>query len=217
LEVLHGVNISIPRGSFVAIIGPNGAGKSTMCAVISGLLPPMSGQVLVAGEDVTSAPAHERVRRSMMLVPEYRGIFPGLSVEENVAVWVPDSAARLAALERFPALMERRRLPAQLLSGGEQQMLTLATALQRPPEILILDEPSLGLSPVASAQVYLTLAELHGRGTTVVLVEEQARRVLDVAREIVLLDLGRVTWQGPTGEFTEEHAQELYLGITGGR
>jgi ABC-type branched-subunit amino acid transport system ATPase component len=215
MTVLHDLKLSVQEGSFVAIIGPNGAGKSTLCSVAAGLHAPSSGSVWILGRDVTAIPAHLRARGDLLLAPEYRGIFPGLTVEENLAVWLPGAAQRRAAKERFPVLGERAKLQAELLSGGEQQMLTLAAALERPPKLLMLDEPSLGLSPIAAGQVFDTLAELHGGGTTVVVVEEQAKRAAELADTIMLLDLGRVRWHGPASEFTSQHAQDLYLGTAG--
>jgi ABC-type branched-subunit amino acid transport system ATPase component len=168
--------------------------------------------VVFEGTDVTALPAHERARRGVVLAPEFRGIFPSLSVEDNVAVWMRDAAKRNAALQRFPILAERRRQPAQLLSGGEQQMLTLAPLLEEPPDLLIIDEPSLGLSPTASQQVFAALAEMHAEGTTILLVEEQVRRALDIADSVVMLDVGRVAWRGAAEDVTDELAQQLYLG-----
>jgi ABC-type branched-subunit amino acid transport system ATPase component len=216
MMVLHDLDLEVSEGSFVAIIGPNGAGKSTLCSVVAGLHAPAKGQVWVHGRDVTTLPAHRRARDDLFLAPEYRGIFPGLSVEENLAVWLRDPAQRRAAMERFPVLGERRKFQAELLSGGEQQLLTLATALERPPRLLVLDEPSLGLSPIASGQVFDTLAELHSGGTTVVVVEEQAKRAAELADTVMLLDLGRVRWHGPATEFTAQAAKELYLGSAKG-
>jgi ABC-type branched-subunit amino acid transport system ATPase component/branched-subunit amino acid ABC-type transport system permease component len=212
---VHGVDITVPRGQFLVIVGPNGAGKSTLCSVASGLHRPTSGSILFDGVDVTALPAHERAQRGLILAPEYRGIFPGMSVEDNLAVWVKDPAAREEALSRFPILAERRRQSAQLLSGGEQQMLTLVPLLERVPSVLLIDEPSLGLSPTATLQVLTALGQLRAQGTTVIVAEEQARRVLEVADRVVVLEVGRVTWQGPAADFGDEQARELYLGKAG--
>ncbi|HXA33536.1 MAG TPA: ATP-binding cassette domain-containing protein [Acidimicrobiales bacterium] len=212
---VHGADIIVPQGQFLVIVGPNGAGKSTLCSVAAGLHLPISGTVLFDGVDITPLPAHERAQRGLILAPEYRGIFPGLSVEDNLAVWVKDPKARESALSRFPVLAERRRQAAQLLSGGEQQMLTLAPLLERVPRVLIVDEPSLGLSPMATSQVLTALGELRAQGTTVIVAEEQARRVLEVADHVVVLEVGRVTWDGPAAAFSEDQARELYLGKAG--
>jgi ABC-type branched-subunit amino acid transport system ATPase component len=183
-----------------------------LCSVAAGLHQPTAGRVLFENEDVTDLPAFERAGRGLVLAPEYRGVFPGLSVEDNIAVWVRDPSDRAAALARFPILGERRRHQAQLLSGGEQQMLTLAPLLERTPSLLIVDEPSLGLSPIATQQVLATLAEMRSSGTTILVAEEQARGVLALADQVVVLELGRVTWQGPVEEFNEERVREIYVG-----
>ena len=215
--VLHDIDLSVATGDFVAIVGPNGAGKSTLCGVLAGTLQTVSGSVYFGGRDISSSAAYERARNGLFLAPEYRGIFAGLSVEENLAVWLRDPRLRNAAMERFPVLGQRRKVPAGSLSGGEQQLLTLASALERPPSVLVVDEPSLGLSPIAAKQVFDTLATVHAAGTTVIVVEEQARRALEVAHTLVLLNLGRVSWQGPSSELTADHVQELYLGTSGER
>jgi ABC-type branched-subunit amino acid transport system ATPase component len=212
---LHDVNLSVPQGAFFGIIGPNGAGKSTLCSVIAGLVPVSRGSVMTGGRNVTDMPPHKRARTELFLAPEYRGVFPGLSVEENLEVWLRNPAARRSAMQRFPVLEERRKVPAGSLSGGEQQLLTLVAALERPPKLLLLDEPSLGLSPIATSQIFATLAELHSMGTTVVVVEEQAPRAAQHADTLVLLDRGRIKWQGPSAEFSSGFAHELYLGATG--
>jgi ABC-type branched-subunit amino acid transport system ATPase component/ABC-type branched-subunit amino acid transport system permease subunit len=212
---LHDIHLSVPEGSFFGVIGPNGAGKSTLCSVIAGLVPASTGSVVTSGRNITDMPPHQRARTELFLAPEYRGVFPGLSVEENLEVWLRAPAARRSAMQRFPVLAERRKVPAGSLSGGEQQLLTLVAALERPPKLLVLDEPTLGLSPIAINQVFAMLSELHRLGTTVVVVEEQAPRAAQHADTLVLLDRGRVKWQGPSAEFSSGFAHELYLGATG--
>ncbi|MFI5042346.1 MAG: ATP-binding cassette domain-containing protein, partial [Acidimicrobiales bacterium] len=142
VEVLHGVSLALPAGQVVALLGANGAGKSTLCAVASGLLAPTQGTVKVNGIDVTRAPSHQRARGGLLLVPEARGVFPGLSVEENLTLLLRTPQLRARAYDRFPVLSARRRQTAGLLSGGEQQMLSLAPALTHPPAVLIADEPT---------------------------------------------------------------------------
>jgi ABC-type branched-subunit amino acid transport system ATPase component len=213
--VLHRVALRIPAGHFVAIVGPNGAGKSTLCATVGGTLEARSGSIWIDGHDVTAMPAHERVRRGLVVVPEYRGIFPGLTVHENVAVSIRDPEQRQEALGLFPVLQERRNHPAQLLSGGEQQMLTLAPLLQAPPKILVVDEPVLGLAPIAAAQVLRALRELHRLGTTILLAEEHITRAMEVADDVVLLELGRVKWSGSVADVTDDVVEELFLGTRG--
>ncbi len=158
VEVLHGASLSIQPGEVVALLGANGAGKSTLCLVAAGLVVPTSGRVVLDREAVTEESAVDRARAGMLLVPEARGIFPGLTVEENLKVLLRDPAERQAATERFPVLGQRLGQHAGLLSGGEQQMLSLAPALAHPPAVLIADEPTLGLSPLASAAVLDALA-----------------------------------------------------------
>ncbi len=217
VQVLHEVDLVVPEGKLVLIVGPNGGGKSTLCAVAAGLHEPTAGRVIFDGRDITERPAHDRAALGLLLAPEYRGVFPGLTVEDNVAVWVDERKSREAALARFPVLLDRRRQIAQLLSGGEQQMLTLAPLLERVPKLLVVDEPSLGLSPRASQMVLSTLASMRSSGTTILLAEEQARGALAIADYVVVLELGRVTWEGPVSEFGEDLAREIYVGKSGVR
>jgi ABC-type branched-subunit amino acid transport system ATPase component len=211
--VLHGASVSIRRGEVVALLGANGAGKSTLCAVAAGLVEPTSGRVLLDGTDVTAESAVHRARSGMLLVPEARGIFPGLTVEENLKVLLRDPAEREAAAERFPVLGERLGQPAGLLSGGEQQMLSLAPALARPPAVFIADEPTLGLSPLASQAVLDALRELRERGCAILLVAEKAHEVMALADTMVFMELGRVVWAGPREAADAELLASTYLGI----
>jgi ABC-type branched-subunit amino acid transport system ATPase component/branched-subunit amino acid ABC-type transport system permease component len=212
VEVLHGVDLDVPTGSIVALLGANGAGKSTLCAVASGLVPPISGTVVLGGDDITGIEVHERARRGILLVPEARGIFPGLTVEENLRVLLQTEEERTRAYDRFPILGERRKQPAGLLSGGEQQMLSLAPALARPPEVLVADEPTLGLAPLASEEVVRALSEIRELGSSVLLVEEKAREVMQLADVVVFIELGRIVWSGPREQADEERLAAAYLG-----
>jgi ABC-type branched-subunit amino acid transport system ATPase component/branched-subunit amino acid ABC-type transport system permease component len=213
VEVLHGVSLGIAPGQIVALLGANGAGKSTFCSVASGLLEPYTGRVLVDGDDVTKTLPFERAKRlGLQLVPEARGIFPGLSVEDNLTVLLRDPALREAAFDRFPILRERRKQPAGLLSGGEQQMLSLAPALVDPPKVLIADEPTLGLAPLAANLVMNAIVELRDRGCAVLLVEEHARNALEVADVIAYMELGRIVWCGPRAEADLHLLAASYLG-----
>jgi ABC-type branched-subunit amino acid transport system ATPase component/branched-subunit amino acid ABC-type transport system permease component len=211
-EVLHGVDLTIEAGHIVAVLGANGAGKSTLCAVLAGALAPAKGQVRLHGEDVTALPTYQRARRGLLLVPEARGIFPGLSVQENLTVLLSKAADREKAYARFPVLSERRGQSAGLLSGGEQQMLGLAPALAEPPQVLIADEPTLGLAPLAAAAVMEAIVELRDRGSAILLVEEHASNALRVADIIVLMELGRIVWAGPRQEASVERLGSAYLG-----
>lgn len=215
LDVVHGIDLVVPAGSIVALMGANGAGKSTLCGVAAGLVEPSAGSVLLNGVDVTSLRAHRRARAGLMLAPEYRGIFPGLTVEENVAVWISNLSERRDALERFPILTDRRKLSAVMLSGGEQQMLTLAPALAKPPQVLIADEPSLGLAPLVVTEILDALRTLRDEGSTILLVEEKAAEALRLADYVVVIDRGRIRWAGPSADIDAEGVQDLYLGVGG--
>ncbi|MEU2829335.1 ATP-binding cassette domain-containing protein [Streptomyces lavendulae] len=212
-SVLHGVDLGVRRGEVLAVLGPNGAGKSTACRVAAGLLPATGGSVLVAGRDATRDGPVRRARAGVLLAPEGRGIFPALTLEENLALYLQDAGDRRAVYDRFPRLGERRRVAAGALSGGEQQMLSLAPLLQRPPAVLIADEPSLGLAPRVVEEVYALLAELRGAGCAVLLVEERADAVLGIADSVAFLARGRVSWCGPRAEVDAERLTESYLGV----
>jgi ABC-type branched-subunit amino acid transport system ATPase component len=164
------------------------------------------------GSDLTERLPYLRARAGLLLVPEARGIFPGLSVEENLAVALRAPDDRERAYARFPVLGERRRQPAGLLSGGEQQMLSLAPALAQPPAVLIADEPTLGLAPLAAGEVIRTILELRDRGTAILLVEEHARNALEVADTLTFMELGIITWTGPRTETDLETLSAAYLG-----
>lgn len=213
VEVLHGVDLVVPRGKVVTLLGANGAGKSTLCSVAGGLLAPRSGRVILDGEDVTAAPAFRRARRGLVLAPEARGIFPSLTVDENLQMLLRSSAERDRAYERFPLLAHRRRQPAGLLSGGEQQMLALVSSLVRPPAVFVADEPSLGLAPLATEEVFRALDELRRLGSSLLLVEEKARDALALADLVVMMELGRVVWSGPREEADADRLAASYLGV----
>jgi ABC-type branched-subunit amino acid transport system ATPase component len=212
VEVLHAVSLQVGQGSVVALVGANGAGKSTLCATVAGLVMPTSGRILVGERDVTALASHERARSGVMLAPEARGVFPGLTVEENLEVLLRTPAQRQQAYERFPILGARRKQTAGLLSGGEQQMLSLAPALAEPPAVFVADEPTLGLAPMAAEAVIGAVAELRDLGCAVLLVEEKAREVLEVADTVAFMELGRVAWVGPRADIDEERLAATYLG-----
>ena len=211
-EVLHGVDLRLESGKVVALLGANGAGKSTLCSVAAGLVPPTFGTVTLDGADVTAAPPFQRARSGLLLVPEARGIFPGLTVEENLAVQLRSAEAREKAYERFPLLTQRRRAQAGVLSGGEQQMLSLAPALADPPKVLIADEPSLGLAPLAAEEVMRALVELRDAGAAILLVEEHARNALEVADTLAFMELGTIVWSGSVAEADMQLLGATYLG-----
>ncbi|MFI7639381.1 ATP-binding cassette domain-containing protein [Nonomuraea sp. NPDC049400] len=208
--VLRGVDLAVNPGEVVALLGANGAGKSTTCAAAAGDLPVTSGRILLGGEDVTAWPAHRRARAGILLAPEGRGVFPGLTVAENLRTWLADPEP---VYERLPQLAERRNVLAGALSGGEQQLLTLAPALVRPPRVLIADEPSLGLAPMVVRQVFDVFAELRSRGVALLLVEEKATEALAIADRVAFMRLGRVTWAGPRSDVDSERLTAAYLGV----
>ena len=166
----------------------------------------------MGGVDLTQAPAHRRVRAGMLLAPEARGIFPSLTVEENLEILLRSQAERDKAYERFGALGLRRRSLAGSLSGGEQQMLSLVPALIRPPQVFIADEPTLGLAPLARLEVVRALADLRALGVAIVLVEEKAAEVVELADLVGFMNLGRLGWLGPRSELTEGQLALAYLG-----
>ena len=211
-EVLHGVALELHAGEIVALLGANGAGKSSLCAVIAGLLEPTRGVVSLDGVDLTPLPSYRRARAGIDLVPEARGVFPGLSVEENLTLALRTSEDRERAYERFPVLSGRRHQIAGLLSGGEQQMLGLAPALAKPPKVFVADEPTLGLSPLAAQEVIRAIVELSERGSAVLLVEENAEHAVAVADRLVFMELGNVIWSGPASALDVEQLSAVYLG-----
>jgi ABC-type branched-subunit amino acid transport system ATPase component len=212
VEVLHGLDLDVEAGSIVAVLGPNGAGKTTLCSVITGLVPADEGTVVLAGRDVTKRAPYRRSRDGLVLAPESRGIFSGLTVEENLRL-VLDSDQRDFVYDRFTALRERRRLPAGVLSGGEQQMLTLAPLLARPPRVLVADEPSLGLAPLVIEQVMEIVQEIAATGCAVLLVEEKLHGIAHVAERIIALDLGRVAWTRDASQVSAAALAATYLGV----
>ncbi|MFE9560746.1 ATP-binding cassette domain-containing protein [Streptomyces sp. NPDC006487] len=211
--VLHGVDLVVRKGEILAVLGPNGAGKSTACRVAAGALAVAGGTVHVGGRDATRNGAVGRSRAGVLLAPEGRGIFPSLSIEENLSLYLRDAEERDAVYDRFPRLRERRTLSAGSLSGGEQQMLALAPLLQRPPGVLIADEPSLGLAPRVVDEVYGLLMELRAAGTALLLVEEKAAEILGIADTVAYLSQGRVSWCGPRSEVEADRLTEAYLGM----
>jgi branched-subunit amino acid ABC-type transport system permease component/ABC-type branched-subunit amino acid transport system ATPase component len=214
VEVLHGIDLDLQPGTIMALLGANGAGKSTLCAVIAGLHPPASGSVSVDGEDVSTWQPYQRARHGVLLVPEARGIFPGLSVEENLAVFLRTSEERDQAYDKFHALQLRRNQHAGSLSGGEQQMLSLAPALVKPPAVLIADEPTLGLAPLVAEEVMSAISAVKELGTAVLLVEEHAQNALQLADVLGFMELGNLKWVGPRKDVNVDELSAIYLGGT---
>jgi ABC-type branched-subunit amino acid transport system ATPase component/branched-subunit amino acid ABC-type transport system permease component len=211
LRVLAGLDLALAPGTITALVGANGAGKTTLCKVVAGLLPATEGQVFLGGADITAVPPHRRAGR-LMLAPEARGIFPALSVDDNLSVRLPRAADRERVYERFPLIGSRKGIAAGSLSGGEQQILAMAPLLHRPPDVLIADEPTLGLAPLIIAQIIELFTELRSQGTTLLLAEERAKGVLDVADQVILLELGRILWAGPRSDLQQEQLAAIYLG-----
>ncbi|MCU1458729.1 MAG: ABC-type branched-chain amino acid transport system, ATPase component [Actinomycetia bacterium] len=212
IEVLHGVDLTLASGGALAILGPNGAGKSTLCKAIAGQIMLREGAVHLGDRDLSRAATHSRAQAGLLVIPESRGIFPSLTVEENLQIRLTEPSELEAAYAHFPILKERRKGSAGLLSGGEQQLLALAPALVRPPAVLVADEPTLGLSPMATEAVYETLGEVRARGCAVLLVEERATHALAFADTVAVMSLGRITWAGTRDEVDSERLASAYLG-----
>jgi branched-chain amino acid transport system ATP-binding protein len=217
--VLHQVSLHLAAGEIVAVVGANGAGKTTLLNTIAGLLLPKSGAIRLDGEEISGRPVERVVRSGVSLVPEGRQIVAPLSVEDNLLVGAygrrgGKNAATLASIyDRFPRLKERRRQPAGLLSGGEQQMLALGRALMAEPRVLLLDEPSMGLAPLVVSEIFRLLAELNGLGLAILLVEQNARKALALASRGYVLENGRIVLEGPSAVLAKSPAiVAAYLG-----
>jgi len=218
VQALFDVSVEIPPGSVVAVLGANGAGKSTLARAVSGLVPSTAGKVVFDGEEITKAKPHEIRRAGLVHIPEGRGIFPGLSVQENLRMAVrrvgtPNErkSAISNAYEMFPRLAERRTQRAGTLSGGEQQMLALARALAVPPKLIIADEMSLGLAPLVVDLVFESIERAAQTGVTIVLIEQFIHRALALASQCVILKQGRVAWTG-AAENARQEVLNRYLG-----
>jgi branched-chain amino acid transport system ATP-binding protein len=215
LQAVRGVSMAIEAGETVALVGANGAGKSTLLRAIAGAPPvPASGTIVFDGADVTRMRAHTRVRNGIAMVPEGRHLFPSLTVEENLLVagrpgdWTADRV-----IEAFPILRDRRRHRASTLSGGERQACAIGRALMSNPRLLLLDEVSLGLAPVAVEDVYRSLRSVIEAGTTVLLVEQDLTRALATAGRVMCMLEGRVVLEGRAGELTREQITDAYFGL----
>ena len=215
IEVLHGIDLALRAGTVFALLGPNGAGKSTALKVAAGLLKPTEGDVFVAGRRVNGARPEQLARRGLCLVPEGHGIFPNLSVRENLlmASYTGRRARAIedAAFSRFPALAERRDQVAGTLSGGQQQMLALARGLACEPAVLMLDELSMGLAPLVVEELYANVARIAGEGVTILVVEQFAKVVLGVADEAAIMAHGHITLTGKPNDIARE-LSAAYLG-----
>ena len=221
IEALKGVSLTVEEGEIVTLIGANGAGKTTTLKTISGLRPVSSGRILFEGQDLKSVPTHRRVEMGMCQAPEGRGIFPGMTVVENLDMGtyaLKVSAGRRAEdLERvyslFPRLLERRSQAGGTLSGGEQQMLAIGRALMARPKVLLLDEPSMGLAPRLVAQIFSIITEINEQGTTILLVEQNASQALHRAHRAYVLEVGRVVKTAAASALLDDPAvKAAYLG-----
>jgi branched-chain amino acid transport system ATP-binding protein len=216
-QALFGVSMQVASGSCVAVLGVNGAGKSTLARTVSGLVPAAAGRISFDGKDITKRAAHKLSADGLAHIPEGRGIFPGLTVQENLRMAVKQlpRTERDGALDRavglFPVLADRRHQRAGTLSGGEQQMLALARALVVRPKLIIADELSLGLAPLVVEAVFEGLDEARRSGITVVLIEQFVHRALALADQCVILSRGRVGWSGPAAAAHQEIIDQ-YLG-----
>jgi len=218
VRALFGVSFAAGRRQLVAVLGPNGAGKSTLARALSGLVPSTAGRIVLDGNDITTWSPHAIRQAGLVHIPEGRGIFPGLSVAENLRMAVrrvgtkeERRAGVETAYELFPALAGRRSMRAGSLSGGEQQMLAMARALAVPPKLIVADEMSLGLAPIVVDEVFRRIEQAKRDGVTVILIEQFVHRALALADTCVILSQGHVAWSGEAGDAKQE-ALNRYLG-----
>jgi branched-chain amino acid transport system ATP-binding protein len=219
IRAVKGIDLEVREGELVCLIGANGAGKSTTLRAVCGLLAAHAGSVRYAGADIAGTPVHELPRRGLVMVPEGRGIFPQLTVEENLAMGAftrndGDVARDVERrYETFPRLKERRNQTAGTLSGGEQQMLAIGRALMARPKLLLLDEPSMGLAPRLVAKIFEIVCEIAEEGVTILLVEQNARLALEVATRGYVMESGSITLAGDsTALLANPKVREAYLG-----
>jgi branched-chain amino acid transport system ATP-binding protein len=213
--VLRDVSLTVPDASVVALLGPNGAGKTTTLRMASGLLRPRSGTVHLDGDDITRLSPHQRAARGICHIPEGRGIFPSLTVRENVTMYARRGAEKRAwerSVETFPVLGSRRSQIAGTLSGGEQQMLALARAYVVDPRVVLVDEASLGLAPLVVDDIFRFLEKIASEGTALLLVEQYVTRALELADTVYLLNQGTLVYEGPAADLDEARIFELYTG-----
>jgi branched-chain amino acid transport system ATP-binding protein len=220
-RALSDVSLAVDPGETVGVIGPNGAGKTTLLRVISGLVPPLAGELTFAGRSIGGMPAHRIVEHGIAHVPENRRLFPKLSVEENLRIGAFIAPARASFAERldwvfdlFPRLKERRRQLAGTLSGGEQQMCAIGRALMSRPKLLLMDEPSAGLAPLVVEQVFDLVRRIRAEGFTVLIVEQNVRQVLDIVDRAYLIEAGRIRLTGTAQELKDhELIRKAYMGL----
>ncbi|MFJ6676331.1 ABC transporter ATP-binding protein [Actinosynnema sp. NPDC091369] len=218
IAAIKGISLQVQDGEIVSLIGANGAGKTTTLKTISGLRPLTSGQVLFNGDDISKMPGHKRVMAGIGQSPEGRGVFPGMTVQENLLMGAYTRKDALDAdlaevYELFPRLAERKNQFGGTMSGGEQQMIAIGRALMTKPKVLLLDEPSMGLAPMLIAQIFEIIKEINKRGTTVLLVEQNAQQALKLSDRAYVLETGRVVKSAPGPELLDDpQVRAAYLG-----
>ena len=220
IQAVKGIDLEVGEGELVCLIGANGAGKTTTLKGICGLLPVKAGKIRYAGNDITGKPSFQLVQRGLAMVPEGRGVFGALTIEENLAMGAyirNDSDGIKADIERvyqlFPRLKERRRQTAGTLSGGEQQMLAMGRAMMSRPKLLLLDEPSMGLAPLMVQKVFETIVTISGEGVTILLIEQNAKLALEVSRRGYVMESGEITLEGEAASLLDNpKVREAYLG-----
>ncbi|MCE2723297.1 MAG: ABC transporter ATP-binding protein [Burkholderiales bacterium] len=220
IKAVKGIQLHVDEGELVALIGANGAGKTTTLKAISGLLKPTAGELLYQGQSLVGVVPHRISQQGLALVPEGRGVFPGLTIEENLAMgaYCRNDKAGIAsdmeiAYQRFPRLKERAKQTAGTLSGGEQQMLAISRALLSRPKLLLLDEPSMGLSPIMVQKIFAVVREVAASGVTILLVEQNAKLALQVSNRAYVMDGGVISFEGDSRSLlTDPRVREAYLG-----
>jgi branched-chain amino acid transport system ATP-binding protein len=218
-RILHGLSFTLKKGEVLSLIGANGAGKSTLLKCISGLLPKKTGAIRFQGEAIHGLAANAIVARGIALVPEGRRLFPSLSVEENLIlggqVKRPGPWSLKAIYDLFPILREKRNAPSTSLSGGQQQMVAIGRGLMSNPDLILLDELSLGLAPIVIKDIYAMLPRIVGNGLTAILVEQDVTRALDSANQFLCIQEGRISLAGAPKAFTRDQISAAYFGMAG--
>ena len=220
IQAIKGISFEVNEGEVIALIGANGAGKTTILHTISGLIAPKKGSIIFEGQEITKIPAHKIVENGLAQVPEGRRVFPSLTVLENLKLGAytrkdkKESEDTLKMVyERFPRLEERKNQPAGTLSGGEQQMLAMGRALMSKPRIILMDEPSMGLSPIFVNEIFDIIQKVSASGTTVLLVEQNAKKALSIADRGYVLETGKIVKEGKASDLLNDEAvKKAYLG-----